>query len=98
MDPDWAKKAGVDLKLPLTKHVEVEDRDGPSAADEADRMVVEAFKMGAGEGRDLLKIVENAEALVDSVLAARPTAAKRTYILKASLSSTMGPGIPLAIR
>jgi large subunit ribosomal protein L1 len=47
---------------------------------------------------DAEKIVENAEALVDSVRAARPTAAKGNYILKASLSSTMGPGIPLDVR
>ena len=47
---------------------------------------------------DAQKIVENAAALVESVRAARPSAAKGNYILKASLSSTMGPGIPLAIR
>jgi large subunit ribosomal protein L1 len=44
------------------------------------------------------KLIENATALVDSVRAARPTAAKGNYILKASLSSTMGPGIPLTIK
>ncbi|MHC4924707.1 MAG: HEAT repeat domain-containing protein, partial [Planctomycetota bacterium] len=61
VDPAWAKAAGVDLKLPLTKHVPRSEDEGPSATDEADRMVIEAFKMGAGEGRDLLKIVENTE-------------------------------------
>ncbi len=44
------------------------------------------------------KLVENAEACFDSVLAAKPTAAKGTYIQKASITSTMGPGVPLAVR
>jgi len=47
---------------------------------------------------DAEKLVENADAFVESVRAARPTAAKGNYILKVSLSSTMGPGIPLAIK
>ena len=44
------------------------------------------------------KLVANAQAFVDSVKAARPTAAKGNYVLKVSLSSTMGPGIQLAVR
>ena len=43
-------------------------------------------------------LLENAEAFFDSVKAARPSAAKGTYIMKASITSTMGPGVPLAVR
>ena len=39
------------------------------------------------------QIVENASALIDAVLRARPAAAKGTYLKKVSLSTTMGPGL-----
>ena len=39
------------------------------------------------------KLVENIRALVDAVQKAKPTGAKGTYLQKAALSSTMGPGI-----
>jgi large subunit ribosomal protein L1 len=44
------------------------------------------------------KLVQNAEAFFESVRAAKPVAAKGQYILKASITSTMGPGVPLAVR
>lgn len=44
------------------------------------------------------QLVENANAFIDSVRAARPVAAKGNYLQKASITSTMGPGVPLAIR
>ncbi len=44
------------------------------------------------------QLLENAEAFFDSVKAAKPAAAKGSYIQRASITSTMGPGIPLAIR
>ena len=44
------------------------------------------------------KLVENVAALIDSVRAAKPAAAKGHYLQKASITSTMGPGVPLAIR
>lgn len=47
---------------------------------------------------DAEKIVANATAFFDSVKAAKPAAAKGNYILKAAITSTMGPGIPLAVR
>jgi len=47
---------------------------------------------------DSAKLVANAEAFIESVRAAKPVAAKGIYIIKVALSSTMGPGIPLAIR
>ncbi|WP_158747568.1 50S ribosomal protein L1 [Acidisphaera sp. L21] len=50
----------------------------------------------AGVGKasfDEAKLVENIRALVDAVQKAKPTGAKGTYLQKAALSSTMGPGI-----
>jgi len=42
-------------------------------------------------------IVENVEALVEQVQAARPAAAKGRFIRKAVLSTTMGPGLTVAV-
>ena len=41
------------------------------------------------------KLLENLGAFMDSVLRARPAAAKGTYVRSLTLSSTMGPGVPL---
>ena len=43
------------------------------------------------------KLVENIKALVDAVQKAKPTGAKGTYLQKAALSSTMGPGIRIDV-
>ena len=40
-------------------------------------------------------LVENAQALLDSVAKAKPAAAKGKYVKGITLSSTMGPGIPI---
>jgi large subunit ribosomal protein L1 len=42
-------------------------------------------------------LVENAQALADAVLRARPSTAKGTYLRNASISSTMGPGFKLDV-
>ena len=42
-------------------------------------------------------LVQNIKAFVDSVLKARPTGAKGVYMKKVSLSSTMGPGVKVAL-
>ncbi|MBV9248049.1 MAG: 50S ribosomal protein L1, partial [Acetobacteraceae bacterium] len=50
----------------------------------------------AGIGKasfDEEKLLENARALADAIQKAKPSGAKGTYVLKVSLSSTMGPGI-----
>ncbi len=50
----------------------------------------------AGVGKasfDEDKLAQNIRALVDAVQKAKPTGAKGTYLKKASLSSTMGPGV-----
>jgi len=39
------------------------------------------------------KLLENIRAFVDAIQKAKPTGAKGTYVQKASLSSTMGPGV-----
>ncbi|MEO1495348.1 MAG: 50S ribosomal protein L1 [Pseudomonadota bacterium] len=43
------------------------------------------------------KIAENVRALIDAVQKAKPTGAKGTYVKKISISSTMGPGISIAL-
>jgi len=42
-------------------------------------------------------IVANVKAFVDSVVKARPAGAKGTYVKKVSISSTMGPGVKIAL-
>jgi large subunit ribosomal protein L1 len=39
------------------------------------------------------KLVENAAALIDAIVKAKPSASKGTYLKKISISTTMGPGI-----
>ena len=40
-------------------------------------------------------LIENAHALVDSVVKAKPSAAKGKYLKSVTMSSTMGPGITI---
>jgi large subunit ribosomal protein L1 len=50
----------------------------------------------AGIGKasfDADKLLENARALADAIVKAKPTGAKGTYVQKVSVSSTMGPGV-----
>ena len=54
----------------------------------------------AGVGKasfDDERLVENIRAFVDAIQKAKPSGAKGTYLKKAALSSTMGPGIHLDI-
>jgi large subunit ribosomal protein L1 len=43
------------------------------------------------------KLRENILALMEALVKAKPSAAKGTYIKKISISSTMGPGVPLDV-
>ncbi|MGF1551643.1 MAG: 50S ribosomal protein L1 [Paracoccaceae bacterium] len=43
------------------------------------------------------KLVENIRALVDAVNRAKPTGAKGTYLKRVHVSSTMGPGVSVAV-
>jgi large subunit ribosomal protein L1 len=75
------------------------DVKGAVSAAKGGQVEFRAEKAGivhAGIGKvsfDEAKLVENAKALADAIQKARPTGAKGTYLKKASLSSTMGPGI-----
>ena len=44
------------------------------------------------------KLVENASALIGAVMKAKPVAAKGKYVKSITLSSTMGPGIPIDLQ
>ena len=75
------------------------DVKGAVAAAKAGQVEFRAEKAGiihAGIGKASFeegKLLENIRALVDAVQRARPTGAKGTYLQKASLSSSMGPGV-----
>jgi large subunit ribosomal protein L1 len=43
------------------------------------------------------KLSENIIALIEALMKAKPSAAKGTYLRKLSISSTMGPGVPLDV-
>ena len=54
----------------------------------------------AGVGKasfDEAKLVENVRAFMSAVAKAKPSGAKGAYMMKASLSSTMGPGVSIDI-
>jgi len=41
------------------------------------------------------KLEENLGAFMDTVIRAKPSAAKGTYVRAVTVSSTMGPGVPV---
>ena len=43
-------------------------------------------------------LAENGKAVIDAVMAAKPQAVKGLYVKKCTVSSTMGPGLPLEAR
>ncbi|MDX6748301.1 50S ribosomal protein L1 [Geminicoccaceae bacterium 1502E] len=62
--------------------------------------VEKAGLIHAGVGKasfDEQKLVENIKALVEAVNRAKPSGAKGTYLKRANMSSTMGPGVKLEI-
>lgn len=62
--------------------------------------VEKAGVVHAGIGKasfDEAKLVENVKAFVDAVQKAKPSGAKGTYMKKVSLTSTMGPGVSIAV-
>ncbi len=75
------------------------DVKGAVSAAKGGQVEYRAEKAGiihAGIGKvsfDEAKLIENAKALADAIQKAKPTGSKGTYLKKASLSSTMGPGI-----
>jgi large subunit ribosomal protein L1 len=75
------------------------DVKGAVSAAKGGQVEFRAEKAGivhAGIGKvsfDEAKLIENAKALADAIQKAKPAGAKGTYLKRASLSSTMGPGI-----
>jgi large subunit ribosomal protein L1 len=75
------------------------DVKGAIAAAKAGQVEFRAEKAGivhAGIGKASFseeKLLQNARALADAIVKARPTGAKGTYVQRAALSSTMGPGV-----
>jgi large subunit ribosomal protein L1 len=62
--------------------------------------VEKAGVIHAGVGKvsfDDDKLAENVRAFVEAVNRAKPAGAKGTYLKKVSLSSTMGPGVSVAL-
>jgi large subunit ribosomal protein L1 len=41
------------------------------------------------------QLTQNVQAFMDTIVRARPSAAKGTYLRSATISSTMGPGVRL---
>src|SRR5579875_3834577 len=79
------------------------DVKGAVQAAKAGQVEFRAEKAGiihAGIGKASFEdgaLLENIRAFVDAVQKAKPTGAKGTYLQKASISSTMGPGIKVDI-
>ena len=79
------------------------DVKGAVSAAKAGQVEFRAEKAGivhAGIGKasfDDQKLLENIHAFVDAIQKAKPTGAKGTYVQKASLSSSMGPGLRLDV-
>ena len=75
------------------------DVKGAVSAAKSGQVEFRAEKAGivhAGIGKasfDDAKLLENIRALADAVQKAKPTGAKGTYLQKAALSSSMGPGV-----
>jgi large subunit ribosomal protein L1 len=47
---------------------------------------------------DVQKLIDNAQAVIDSLNKAKPSSSKGKYFKKMSVSSTMGPGIPVDVQ
>lgn len=79
------------------------DVKGAITAAKAGQVEFRAEKAGiihAGVGKasfDAEKLVENIRALTDAVQKAKPTGAKGTYLQKAALSSSQGPGVRIDV-
>ena len=79
------------------------DVKGAVAAARAGQVEFRAEKAGiihAGIGKasfDEDKLIQNVKALADAVVKAKPTGAKGTYLKKAAVSSSMGPGIQVDV-
>jgi large subunit ribosomal protein L1 len=57
--------------------------------DKAGNVHVPVGKVSFGEQR----LLDNASAVLDSLVRAKPVSAKGTYLLRVAVSTTMGPGV-----
>ena len=79
------------------------DVKGAIAAAKSGQVEYRAEKAGivhAGIGKASFEaeaLVENIRAFVDAIQKAKPAGAKGTYLKRVSLSSTMGPGVPIDV-
>ena len=79
------------------------DVKGAVTAAKSGQVEFRAEKAGiihAGVGKasfDESKLAQNIRALVDAIQKAKPTGAKGTYLQRAALSSTMGPGVKVDV-
>jgi large subunit ribosomal protein L1 len=79
-----------------TVTMDVKGAVGAARAGQVEYRAEKAGIIHAGIGKASFpedKLIENLKALVDAVQKAKPTGAKGTYLRKASLSSSMGPGV-----
>ena len=83
-----------------TVTMDVADAVKAAKGGEVQFKVEKAGVVHAGVGKasfDEGKLVENVRAFIDAVQKAKPTGAKGTYMKKIALSSTMGPGVSIAV-
>lgn len=83
-----------------TVTMDVADAVKAAKGGEVQFKVEKAGVVHAGVGKasfDEAKLVENVRAFVSAVAKAKPAGAKGAYIKKVSLSSTMGPGVSIAV-
>jgi large subunit ribosomal protein L1 len=74
----------------------VEDAKGGAIEFRAEKAGV--VQVGLGKASfDEKKLIENVKAFLSEIQRVRPSGAKGTYFKKATLSTTMGPGIKLDI-
>ncbi|MFM8350548.1 MAG: 50S ribosomal protein L1 [Actinomycetales bacterium] len=72
----------------------VEDIKGGKIEFRIDKHANLQFPIGKASFDDV-KLVENYSAALDEVMRLKPSAAKGRYVKKATMSSTMGPGVPV---
>ena len=77
---------------------DLEDAIKASKGGQVEFRVEKAGIVHAGVGKASFsedQILANVKALIDSIMKAKPTGAKGTYVKKVALSSTMGPGVKI---
>jgi large subunit ribosomal protein L1 len=83
-----------------TVTMNVKDAVASAKAGQVEFRAEKAGIIHAGVGKasfEPSKLAQNIRALVDAVQKAKPTGAKGTYLQRASLSSTMGPGLKIDV-